>query len=174
LRDRGATLKRFFLGLLDKCLLDLAVHDRSVVEYIAQVLADFAREENLFRLWDARGRKIESVIEMLAQSRPDLLTENFPHWEREVRKYIGDYTLFMTGIFRDYVFHEGFLDYYLTEGEDSYHRVARLETDPFGSGAQLFRQLARGFVYYSGALDYLRKTHLGSPTGGDPFTELSA
>jgi hypothetical protein len=170
--QQSSGLKKFFLNLVNKCLFDLAAHDQTVVDYIAQVLTDFAREENLFRIRNARGHRIESVVEMLAQSRPDLLAENMPIWEREVRKYIGDYALFMSGIFRDYVAHEGFLDYYLAEGGDSYQRVARLELDLLRSDSRLFEQLARRFVYYSGALDYLRKTHFDALSERDPFKDF--
>jgi hypothetical protein len=172
LPQHATNLKKFFLTLVNKCLFDLSVHERTIVDYIAQVLTDFAREENLFRLRDASGRRIESVVEMLAQQKPNLISESAPLWEREVRKYIGDYALFMSGIFRDYVSNEGFLDYYLAEGGDSYKRVARLESDLLGSDARLFAQLARGFVYYSGALDYLRKTHFGPLSERDPFSDF--
>jgi len=37
-----------------------------------------------------------------------------------VRKYVGDYTLFMSGLFRRFVERGGYLNYYLEEGARSY------------------------------------------------------
>ncbi|MEK7783419.1 MAG: hypothetical protein AAB279_05780, partial [Candidatus Binatota bacterium] len=85
------------------------------------------------------------------------------------RKYLGDYTLFMSGIFRSYVEGKGFLDYYLEEGRRSYWTVSELDLSLYRTGFILFQELSNKFEYYSGALDYMRKAYFAAEPGEDPF-----
>src|SRR5437899_6632116 len=48
------------------------------------------------------GRRLEDVGEMLIESNPLLGAASFGR-EREVRKHVGDYTLFLTGLFPEHL-----------------------------------------------------------------------
>src|SRR6266576_6722096 len=78
------------------------LHDSDVVEYVTGILTDFTHVDHLYRIRDARGRRIEEVAEMLVESNPLLEASSFDR-EREVRKHVGDFTLFMTGLFPESV-----------------------------------------------------------------------
>jgi hypothetical protein len=95
-------------------------------------------------------------------------------WEREVRRYIGDYTLFMSGMFRSHVSRGGYLDYYMEQGSRSYHTVSKLDLRRYRTGFLMFEELSKRFEHYSGALDYLRKSYFTPGTGEDPFGEFLA
>jgi hypothetical protein len=69
---------------------------------VGGLLIDFVHVENLYRIRNCRGRRLEEVGEMLVESNPMLDAPSFER-EREVRKHIGDYTLFLTGMFPEYV-----------------------------------------------------------------------
>jgi len=56
----------------------------------------------LYRLQNARGKRLEDVGEMLIESNLMLEAPSFDR-ERAVRKHVGDYTLFMTGLFPESV-----------------------------------------------------------------------
>jgi len=166
----GERLHTFFLKLTRQSFWELGINDASVAGYVADVLTDFARAENLAKIRSRPEKKLESVAEVLAESKeetfragPTLLQE------RAVRKHLGDHALFMSGIFRSHVEHHGFLDYYLQEGSRSYWTVSELDLSLYRTGFLLYQELSKKFEYYSGALDYMRKAYFAPEPGRDPF-----
>ena len=162
-------LQSFFLTLTRQSFWQLGINDAAVARYVAEVLTDFARADNLYRIRSRAGKKLDSVVEILAESRPEAAQERGLLRERALRKYLGDYTLFMSGIFRSYVEGNGFLDYYLVEGRRSYWTVSELDLSLYRTGFLLFQELSNKFEYYSGALDYMRKAYFAQEAGKDPF-----
>src|ERR1051326_4077138 len=71
--------------------------DREVTAYVGNLLVDFVHIDNLYRVRNCRGKRLEDVGEMLLESNPLPEAHSFDR-EREVRKHIGDYTLFLTGM----------------------------------------------------------------------------
>ncbi len=166
----GEPLHPFFLKLTRRSFWELGINDASVAEYVADVLTDFARAENLTKIRSRPEKKLESVVEVLAESKEETLRESLTLLqERAVRKHLGDYALFMSGIFRSYVESHGFLDYYLREGSRSYWTVSELDLSLYRTGFHLYQELAKKFEYYSGALDYMRKAYFVPEPGKDPF-----
>ncbi len=162
-------LQNFFLNLTRQSFWQLGIYDATVASYVAEVLSDFACSDNLYRVRSRAGKKLESVVEALAEIRAPAAQENRLLRERAVRKYLGDYTLFMSGIFRSYVEGRGFLNYYLQEGRRSYWTVSELDVSLYRTGFLLFQDLSKKFEYYSGALDYMRKAYFNPEPGEDPF-----
>ena len=162
-------LRGFFHQSVRQSFWQLGIHDATVARYVADVLTDFARSENLYKVRTRNGRKVDSVVEMLTQQSPTLADESDVLRERSRRKYLGDYALFMSGIFRQHVEGRGSLDYYLQEGSRSYWTVSELDLSLYRTGYFLFQELASKFEYYSGALDYLRKACFATAPGEDPF-----
>jgi len=163
-------LHGFFHQSVRQSFWQLGIHDATVTGYVADVLTEFARSENLYKVRAAKGRKIDSMVEMLSQQEaPRLADENDVLRERTRRKYLGDYALFMSGIFRQYVEGKGSLGYYLQEGSRSYWTVSELDLSLYRTGYFLFQELAKKFEYYSGALDYVRKACFAAAPGEDPF-----
>jgi hypothetical protein len=163
-------LHGFFLKLTRQSFWELGIHDAQVAGYVADVLTDFARSDSLYRVRTHGGRKLDSVVEILARSRGENPGETPLLTERELHKYLGDYTLFMSGIFRSNVERRGFLDYYLREGRRFYWTVSELDLSLYRTGFLLFQELSKKFEYYSGALDYMRKAYFTTEPGEDPFT----
>jgi hypothetical protein len=169
----GSQLKSFFLECARKSFWDLGLHDNTVIEYVSDMLTAFARSDQLYRLQATDGRRIDSVVEMLA-SQPDAFGSPQPHVkkERELRRYVGDYTLFMSGLFRSYIEKTGVLDYYVQEGRRSYWQVSEFDLALYQTGFLLFQELSKNFEYYSGALDYMRKACFAQSPGTDPFGQF--
>ena len=66
-------LRRFFAELVRKHLVNSAgIHETDVTDYIAGLLADFAHVDHLYRVRNARGKRLEDVGEMLIESNPIL------------------------------------------------------------------------------------------------------
>jgi hypothetical protein len=138
--------------------------DAEVIGYLTEVLVDFVHVERLYRIRDARGRRVEEVAEMLAEG--DLLHRaDSLERERTVHKHIGDYTLFMAGVFPEFVrrLHtakilisaDAFLDY-VQVGKRSYRIVSEFPTDFPGGPPPLFRKLSENFELCVFGLGYVR------------------
>lgn len=129
----------------------LKMSDREVIEYVADLLTRFHRVENLYPIRDARGKTLEDVGEMLIASNPLLEGPSFD-WEREVRKHIGDVTLFFAGLFPEAINQwrlrrqrlDAFLDYVRT-GKESYFIVSEFNQFEYQSSAPLFKKMAEEF-----------------------------
>ena len=124
-----------------------------MVAYVGDLLIDFVHVDNLYRIRNCRGKRLEEVGEMLVESNPMLDARSFER-EREVRKHIGDYTLFLTGMFPEYVATlprrglrpDGLIDY-VKAGKESYRIVGAFDQFEYRHVAQLFRRLAEEFEY---------------------------
>ena len=67
-RSGDNKLKGFFLNVVRQSFWQLGINDAMVANYVADVLTEFARTDNLYRIRSQRGRKVDSVVEMLAAS----------------------------------------------------------------------------------------------------------
>ncbi len=172
-RISPATIRSFFGKLVKMSFFDLGKQQDSVeAAYLTDMLTEFARTEKLYKLQDSKGENIETIVEILLETRnvPEEQTES----EREVRKYVGDFSLFMSGIFRDYVNRGSYLKYYMDEGMKSYFVVSRIDLEMGKGDPIMFSRLSREFEFYSGALDYMRRvyfTQAGTTT--DPLSNFT-
>ena len=138
--------------------------DTEVIGYLTDVLVDFVHVDRLYRIRDARGRRVEEVAEMLAEG--DLLHQaDSLERERTVHKHIGDYTLFMAGVFPEFVRRlrtskilvsaDAFLDY-IQVGKRSYRIVSEFPPDFPGGAPPLFRKLSDNFELCVYGLGHVR------------------
>src|SRR5436309_7765006 len=120
-------LSAFFTELVESNFRrHLEVRDENLTHYVSALLFDFTRADHVYKIRDAKGRAIEDIGEMLLESDPLGRGDSFGR-EREVRKHVGDFTLFFSGMFPESIrnwrlrrFHVGsFLDYIKT-GKESY------------------------------------------------------
>jgi hypothetical protein len=153
-------LRRFFDRAIRASFSDLAFHDDPVVPYLADLLTRFARTENLF----PRGvtvPRLETVVDMVReihgfwQEEPSSFR---PEREVSLRRHIGDFTLFMIGIFRERVERSASTTYYIVEGKRAYRFVSEHAR---ASDRQLtpYQRLAERFENYARVLDYTRRVH---------------
>jgi len=162
-------LNGFFLDMTRRSFFELGINDAQVTRYVADVMSDFAHTDKLYRVHSRSGRRLDSVVEILAAAEEAPSGETPLMRERRLRKYLGDYTLFMSGFFRSHVERGGFLDYYLKEGRASYWTVSELDLSRYRTGFVLFQELSEKFEYFSGALDYMQKAYFAPGPGRDPF-----
>jgi hypothetical protein len=145
-------LRSLFAELVQKRLLGTAqLDDRRIANYVAGLLVDFCHVENVYRIRNTKGKRLEDVGEMLLASNPLLEGPSFIY-EREVRKHIGDYTLFLMGLFPEHIVRihrkgtgiDAFIDY-MKAGKESYAIVAAFNQFEFRDEAPLFRRLSDRF-----------------------------
>ena len=187
--DKNHGLREFFLRMTRQACGELGLRDAKIVRYLADLLTDFARADQLYRLHAASGARLDSLSQMLAarsivepvapardDARLDALPPGTPPHhlarQRAFRRYLGDYSLFMSGLFRHHVECRGALELYFEQGRHSYWKVSELDLALYNTGFLLFQDLSRKFEYYSGALDYMRKTHFAASPGAHPFADF--
>ena len=155
-------LRRFFDQAVRASFKDLAITDEPAATYLADLLTRFARSENLC----PRGTtipRLETVVDMLLDVQ-SAWEENFqPEHEVSVRRHIGDYTMFMTGVFRERVERLASHAFYVAQGKRAYHFVS--EHARATQRAAPYRRLAEHFESFASALDYTRRVHFPDGAG---------
>jgi hypothetical protein len=148
----------------------LGVAAPGVPEYVANVLVDFTHVDSIYRLRDARGRRLEEIAEMLVEGDVRLSATSFER-EREVHKHIGDFTLFWTGVypemlryFRAATRKDHLLDY-VEQGRTSYRIASTFTHGPYEAEAPILRTLAEEFETCMFGLNMVRRELDGL---GDP------
>lgn len=165
-------LRSFFHRLAQRTFGELGLFDAQIVDYLAGVLAEFAHADRLHPLLSAEGSRLDTIAEILTAHQAEGSRANPLLRQRAFRQYVGDYTLFMSGLFRTHVERRGALDLYLRTGSDSYRKVSEFDAALYRTGFLLFEELSKKFEYYSGALDYMRKAYFAPCPGNDPFAHF--
>lgn len=142
-------LRELFAGVVEHCFTAYTpVHDPLVTDYVAGILTEFTKTECLYPLRDAEGHPIRELTGMLAASDPvHGLASSFDE-ERKVRKHIGDFALFSTGMYPDstYKYAEGtsFAEL-VAAGKESYYIVSQFDLFEYERESGLFARLADQF-----------------------------
>ena len=151
---RDHPLRHFFSDVVGRRFdADVRLPDPRLASYVSGLLVDFTHVDNLYRVRDARGRRLEDVGEMLLESNPLLAEGGSFDREREVRKHVGDYVLFVAGLFPESLagrqrFRQMRLDVfvdYMKAGKESYKVVSAFDQFEYRDEAPLFRKLADNF-----------------------------
>jgi len=146
-------LQKFFLELVGRHYAEqIGIRDPQIVGYVAHLLAEFCDAEQLFKIRDVAGKPLSDVGQMLIESTPVFGPAPSFDRERQVRKHIGDYTLFFTGMFPESINHfrlrrqqlENFVDW-MKAGKESYYIVSKFEHFEYAKVAPLFANLSRNF-----------------------------
>src|SRR5579864_1613744 len=87
-------LQQLFYELIGRNYDELGVRSAEVQSYVATMLTEFCEMGNLYKIRDASGRPLADVGEMLLESDPVYGPAPSFDRERQVRKHIGDYSLF--------------------------------------------------------------------------------
>jgi len=174
-------LPRFFQRVTQRSFGDLALDDAAAASYLADLLTRFARSEALYAVRDLAPRRLEGVGAALAaiERAWDAGSPHFrPESERALRRHIGDYTLFMTGVFREHVDRLAVTSFYEAEGSRAYRFVSETARTGGLPDAPLYRRLSERFEHYAGVLTYARKVYMRAEPWapgewpGDPFAGL--
>jgi hypothetical protein len=166
-------LRSFFDRAVRASFRDLALHDEAAAGYLADLLTRFARTEQLFPR-GITGQRLETVVDLLLETQALWQEGSFtPEREVSVRRHIGDYTLFMLGVFRERVERMASSGYYVMQGTRAYRFVSehdRASSRPVRpAGGPLFGRLADRFEGYARALDYTRRVHFAAVGPSLPF-----
>lgn len=144
-------LRRLFRALVtDVFLRGLHLSDIALAEYVADMLTRFVHIDRIFRLRDARGRRLSEVAEMLLAADARFAVGPFGQ-EREIHRHIGDFTLFWTGVypealryFRSPLRKDHLIDY-VEQGKRSYYIASTFVGPEIRREAEVLRELSELF-----------------------------
>src|SRR5262245_60165083 len=146
-------LKLLFRTLAERGLDQANLRDRDILLYLADLLVEFMFIENLYRLRDAEGKRLEYLVDMLSQA----VETDMPD-KKEYYKHIGDYSLFMLGMFPEFLVRRKSRlspSYYADTGRIGYQAAGELESDWWQ--VIVFRKLADKFDHCVISLNCVRE-----------------
>src|SRR3989441_12789736 len=146
-------LQQLFIELVGRHYAEeIGIRDPQIVNYVSHLLAEFCDAEQLFKIRNAAGNPLGDVGEMLIESNPVFGPAPSFDRERQVRKHIGDVTLFFTGMFPESINHsrlrrqrlESLVDF-VRAGKESYYIVSKFDLWEYAKVAKLFARLSDEF-----------------------------
>jgi len=130
----------------------LGLNDPDVTAYVARLLCEFSESENLYKVRDEVGRPIAELNELIAASDPVHGSAPSFDAERALRKHIGDYALFVAGMYPEAVGserrmrrHQPSLSELICAGKESYFIVSQFNLAEYEQEAPLFARLSDRF-----------------------------
>jgi len=130
----------------------LGLNDPDVTAYVAHLLCEFTESDKLFMVRDEMGRPIEELSEMVQASDPVNGTATSFDAERALRKHIGDYALFVAGMYPEAMGsnrrqrrHQPSLGELIQAGKESYYIVSQFNLFEYEQEAPLFARLSDRF-----------------------------
>jgi hypothetical protein len=145
-------LHQLFTEIVGRNYGDVGISNPEIQGYVSTILTEFCEADNLFKIRDACGRPLHDVGEMLLESDPVYGPATSFDRERQVRKHIGDYALFFTGMFPESINWsrlrksrmDNLIDF-VKAGKESYYIVSKFEYFEYAKVAPLFRIMAKDF-----------------------------
>lgn len=158
-------LRQLFGTLTEKSFTEhLGWPDPNVTSYVSNLLVDFTRVDQLYKIRNQQGRPVDTVVDLLFESEVLLEAQSLDR-EQDVHRHIGDFTLFMAGLFPEYlrrlksagpIYHKDFLVDYVKTGKRSYGIVAQIGRENSESDPPLFRKLSENFELCVTGLGFVR------------------
>ena len=130
----------------------LGLNDPGLTAYVARLLCEFSESDRLYPVRDEAGRPIEELAEMISASDPVNGTAPSFDAERALRKHIGDYALFVAGMYPEAMAsgrrmrrHHSSLGELIHAGKESYYIVSQFNLFEYEQEAPLFARLSDSF-----------------------------
>jgi hypothetical protein len=130
----------------------LGLNDPDVTGYVARLLCEFSQSDKLYKVRDEMGRPIAELDQMMTAADPIHGTAASFDAERMVRKHIGDYALFVAGMYPEAVEtgrqrrrHHPSLGELIHAGKESYYIVSQFNLFEYEQEAPLFGRLSDWF-----------------------------
>jgi hypothetical protein len=167
------TLHQFFRRQIQRGFQTFGIAEPETADYVSEILARFAHTRALYPMRDLDGRTLEHIIDMLQEryrAQNSGLGRRDVGRERMITRHIGEYTLFMSGLFRERVQARGQLNYYFAHGSSAYWQCA--DGEPNNYRQRVYRRLHYSFAQVSNVLDYVRRKQL--PTNQSDSEQMLA
>jgi hypothetical protein len=153
MQTQAHPLELFFRHAVRTCYEDkLGLRDPEITGYVARLLSEFSDTDNLYKLRDEMGQPLDELDAMRRAADPVRGTAPSFDAERAVNKHIGDYALFVSGMYREATdSNRGrrrrapSLGELIHAGKESYFIVSQFNLFEYEKEAPLFARLSDGF-----------------------------
>lgn len=153
----------FFSVLLRRSLIDRRIlGDKSVVNYIANLLSIFVKSDRLHRIHRNDEHTHHYLTDMIQEA-----VEADSHRQFLIYSHIGNYSLYMTGLFpqwieyrRRYKHRPVTTQFYINFGRESYERASAHAMAREYELDEVFFRLSIMFDVYKEALNHLARQYL--------------
>lgn len=142
----------------------LGLNDPEMAAYIARVLCSFSETDRLFLRRGLAGHTREELQAMMLASDPVLGSAPSFDAERAMRKYIGDYALFVAGMLPEAIGADPSsrgsrptIGELIRAGKESYYVVSQFNVFEYKREAALFARLSEQFERYVLGLALVRE-----------------
>ncbi len=158
-------LRQLFGALTEKSFTEhLGWPDVNVTAYVSNLLVEFTHSDQLYKIRNQQEQRLDTVVDLLFESEVMYGAESLDR-EQDVHRHIGDFTLFMAGLFPEYlrrlksaglIYHKDFLVDYVKTGKRSYGIVAQIGREDAQADPPLFRKLSENFELCVTGLGFVR------------------
>jgi len=142
----------------------LGLNDPEMAAYVAKVLCRFSETDRLFLRRGLAGHTREELQSMMLAADPVLGSAPSFDAERALRKYIGDYTLFVAGMLPEAIGADPgnrgsrpTIGELIRAGKESYYIVSQFNVFEYKKEAALFARLSEQFERYVLGLALVRE-----------------
>ncbi len=149
----------------------LGIHDADITRYVAHLLCEFSESEKLYKVRDEAGHPVYSLEEMVVAADPVHGTALSFDAERMVRKHIGDYALFISGMYPESMdpwrrrHGQQSFEELVKVGKESYYIVSQFDVEEYADEAPMFARLSEWFDRCIYGLRLVRDELTGSRPG---------
>jgi hypothetical protein len=159
--DPSRHLRSYFHTELARAFHGIYPLSPAAVDYLSDMLAGYCRTSHLFRK-NRAGEVMTALADMMAEAqgyRGLETAETFrPFEEARLVRHLGDYALFMAGLFQEYVERRAGCRLYIEVGQRAYLQVAGFEAPLDRRRSQVFAELGDAFEICVQGLTRLRRT----------------
>jgi hypothetical protein len=158
---RDHPLRRLFRGMVEQVFMaDVGICDPRVTTYLSEMLGEFVHIDQIYRLRNVTGETIRELSRMEADAYlgPD---RDDTERRRIVHRFMGDFTLFWTGLYPENLHRPNSLvdrlGEYVLQGKRSYGIASELSEGLDDPPAELLRRLSREFEICMHGLHLVRE-----------------
>ncbi len=134
-------------------MIQIRLQDNDILTYLADLLVNFTCIENLYHPAEGGRRHGEYLVDMLLQATEAEMPE-----KKACYKHVGDFSLFMLGMFPEYIARRRSAlpaNYYSDFGRIGYKTAGQLESDSWRVG--MYRKLVEEFESCVASLHWVRE-----------------
>ena len=143
-------LRRLFGGLVEQVFnAEVGICAPALTDYLSGMLADFVHMDRIYRIRTLDGQAIRDVSRLQAEADLEPDTDK-PARIRLINRYIGDFTLFWTGLYPETLqsrrhFGVDRLHEYMLQGKHGYGRAGELSCPDDVPSPELLYELSQQF-----------------------------
>jgi len=152
-------LRKLFSGLVEQVFMtEIGICDTRLTDYLSNMLGDFIHIDAIFQLRTVTGDQIREISRAEAEAflGPEI---SGTHRTRMINRYIGDFTLFWTGVYPECLRTRGVdrLREYIVLGRRSYGIAGELSDDRSAPPGNLLLMLSEEFESCAHGLHLVRE-----------------